>query len=256
MTEQPASYFTDSRMSNSELRLWRQCPAKAKAVHEGRWTIEPTDAMLLGSLVDIIVTQPEQMDAFKAENPDIFTQKGELRATFKHAEVMVERLKREPVAWNMLTWGEPQKMLTGEIAKVEFKGLLDVVHPGKRIFVDLKTTRTLGDVYNDGWEKWYNRYWTQMAIYRELTRQTYGEAFEPVIVGVSSEKPPGVDGVAFSSRSQMIEDRLQMELRFIEEDIEQIMAMRTGEAEAEPCSLPTCDYCRETAGFDLKLAEM
>ena len=58
------------------------CEAKAEAIRKGEWNEgEKSKAMLVGSYVDSYFEGT--LDKFKAENPQIFTQKGELRADYK-----------------------------------------------------------------------------------------------------------------------------------------------------------------------------
>lgn len=52
----------------------------------GRWEDEKSTALLVGSYVDSYFEG--SLDQFKKDNPEIFTQKGELKANFKQAEEM------------------------------------------------------------------------------------------------------------------------------------------------------------------------
>ena len=58
----------------------------------GRWEDEKSTALLVGSYVDSYFEG--SLEQFKKENPEIFTQKGELKANFKQAEEIIARIER------------------------------------------------------------------------------------------------------------------------------------------------------------------
>lgn len=60
------------------------CEAKAMAKLNGEYVEETTKPMLIGSYVDCFFEGT--LDKFKEEHPEVFTQKGELKADFKKAE--------------------------------------------------------------------------------------------------------------------------------------------------------------------------
>lgn len=59
----------------------------------GRWQDEKSTALLVGSYVDSYFEG--SLDQFKKDNPEIFTQKGELKANFKQAEEIIARIERD-----------------------------------------------------------------------------------------------------------------------------------------------------------------
>ena len=65
------------------------CEKRAMASLRGEYEKEKSTAMMVGSYVDSFYEGT--LDKFKQENPDLFTQKGELKAAYKQAEKMIER---------------------------------------------------------------------------------------------------------------------------------------------------------------------
>ena len=59
----------------------------------GEWEDPTTEAQLVGSYVDSHFEGT--LDKFKKEHPEVFTQKGELKAQYKRAEKMIERCEQD-----------------------------------------------------------------------------------------------------------------------------------------------------------------
>ena len=70
--------------------------------------MEKTTALLVGSYVDSHFEGT--LDLFKAQNPEIFTKKGELKAEYRKAEEIINRIERDPL-FMMFMSGEKQKNL-------------------------------------------------------------------------------------------------------------------------------------------------
>ena len=69
------------------------CELEAMEKLEERWKPEPSTALLVGSYVDSYIEGT--LDDFKKRNPEIFTQKGELKAPYKKAEEIIARIERD-----------------------------------------------------------------------------------------------------------------------------------------------------------------
>ncbi len=65
------------------------CEAQAIARINGNWTTEKTTALLVGSYVDSHFEGT--LALFKAQNPEIFTKQGTLKAEYKKAEEIINR---------------------------------------------------------------------------------------------------------------------------------------------------------------------
>lgn len=68
------------------------CEFSAVEKLEERWEQKKTTPLLVGSYVDSYFEGT--LEEFKKENPEIFTQKGELKANYKQAERIIARMER------------------------------------------------------------------------------------------------------------------------------------------------------------------
>lgn len=164
------------------------CEARAMAELNEEWHNETTEAMLVGSYVDSYIEGT--LDQFKNEHPEIFTQKGQLKAAYKRAEKMIERMEQDDMFMRMLGYemvrdkkgniierlaiGEHQKIFTAELFGCEWKCKLDVYMPGICL-VDLKTSSNLhqswkvndnGYVYSVSFVEYWG-YIGQLALYQK-----------------------------------------------------------------------------------------
>ena len=261
MSEQitPENYFRRSDyMSNSQYRMFLQCPEMALAVTSGAWDYPQTEDMKAGSYADVMLTEPDKVEAWKAANPDIISSrgptKGQVKAKYKTVQDAVEKVEATPEALAMLQGPdvENQTVLTGEIAGVPWKGLVDAINHKTRSIVDLKCMANLSEDKWNGSERvpWYVAwgYWRQAAIYRELARQMYGEEYTFHLLAVSKESPPDLRGYEMKGAGAY-----RTEIRTIEANMPHIMAIKSGDVEADMCG--NCSYCRVNKPFKIEIAE-
>ena len=90
------------------------CESRAMAKLRGEYQEEKTTALLVGSYVDSYFEGPESLERFKSENPEIFTQKGELRAEYKKADTIIQRIESDEYFMQCMS-GEKQVIMTAEI---------------------------------------------------------------------------------------------------------------------------------------------
>jgi len=215
------------------------CEAMALAKLRGEWATEKTDALLIGSYVDAHFEGT--LDLFRAQNPEIFTQKGELKAGFRKAEEIIQVLEADKLFMQYMS-GEKQVIFTGEIEGVPFKIKIDSYLRGKAL-VDGKV---MASIRKFEWVKDFGKanfveYWgydIQAAIYREIERQNNGEALPFFIAAASKEKV--TDKELIWLPDQMLSDRLTE----IKSNMPRLKALKSGEAESERCE--NCDYCTST----------
>jgi len=215
------------------------CEAMALAKLRGEWATEKTDALLIGSYVDAHLEGT--LDLFKSQNPEIFTQKGELKAGFRKAEEIIQVLEADELFMQYMS-GEKQVIFTGEIEGVPFKIKIDSYLMGKAL-VDGKV---MASIRKFEWVKDFGKanfveYWgydIQAAIYQEIERQNNGEALPFFIAAASKEKV--TDKEVIWLPDQMLSDRLIE----IKGNMPRLKALKTGEAEPERCE--NCDYCTST----------
>ncbi len=213
------------------------CEFEAIEKMEERWTPEPTTAMLVGSYVDAYFEG--SLEEFKKKNPDIFTQKGELKANFKKAEGIIARIERDAYFMRFLS-GEKQKIMTGSLFGCDWKIKMDSYIDGVAI-VDLKVMASITDL------KWvkdigyldFVRYWgydIQGAIYQKIVELNTGKKLPFYIAGATKENEPDIRII------QITQNYLDEAMSMVEANMGRILRVKSGEHEPDKCEL--CDCCR------------
>lgn len=218
----------------------RGCEAKAMAKLNGEWEDPTTDALLVGSYVD--AKFDGSLDKFKKEHPEVFTQKGELKAQYKRAEKMIERCEQDDF-FMMFMSGEKQKIFTGYLFGCDWKCKLDSYIPGKCI-VDLKTSANIHQswkVADYGYTS-FVEYWgyiLQLAVYQKIVEINTGEKLPCYIAAVTKEDCPEIAIIGIDQQS------LDHALNEVEMNMPSVLAVKNGET--EPIRCEKCDYCKSTA---------
>lgn len=226
-------------MGSSQFKTFLKCEAAALAELNGEYERKITDALLIGSYVD--AHYEGTLDIFKAQHPEIFTQKGELKAQYKHANDIITRAERDDMFSKYMS-GEKQVIFTGEIAGIPFKIKVDSYHPDKCI-VDLKTVKDFNDVWdeNEHIKRHFIDYWsytTQGAIYQEIVRQNTGKKLPFYIAAITKETEP--DLCVYWIPDEILAEQLEI-VKNLAPRFEKI---KHGELEAQHCE--SCNYCRFT----------
>ena len=224
-------------MSVSQFKDFLKCPAMAMAKLNGEYVPERGRALLLGSLVDEMLTGTKKsQDKFIEENrSELFKKNGDPYADVEQALETVERVKKQPLMMHYLKGGH-QKIMTGEIEGVPFKIKMDVNHP-KRI-VDLKTVANFKPVYKPGngrmnfVEAW--GYTLQGAIYQAV--EGHNKPF--YINAITKEDIPDIATIHIE------QPYLDAELAVIKDKLPYFDAIKTGAIEAPRCE--HCAYCKST----------
>ena len=158
---------------------------------EERWEQKKTTPLLVGSYVDSYFEGT--LEEFKKENPEIFTQKGELKANYKQAERIIARMERDPLFMQYMSV-EKQVIMTGELFGAEWKIKIDSFVRGIAI-TDLKVMASITKlewVKDIGYLD-FVRYWgydIQGAIYQEIVYQNTGERLPFYIAAGTKEEEP------------------------------------------------------------------
>lgn len=221
-------------MSASMYKDFMTCEAGALAKIKGEYEEEQSTALLVGSYVDAHFSKC--LDLFKAQNPAIFTQKGELKAEYKHAEYIIQRIERDEMFMRFIS-GEQQVIKTGEIEGVPFKIRIDSYHPGKAI-TDLKIMRDFQPVWKDGLKLTFAEAWgydLQGAIYQHIEGNNL-----PFFIAAATKEKPEPD-IAIISIPQ---ERLDYCLGEVRKNVQRFAAIKRGEIEPTRCN--KCDWCRQT----------
>lgn len=190
-----ANYYSNENavkfMSVSQFKAFSECEAKAVAELSGEFQRESTTAMLIGSYVDAWFEGT--LDDFRKSHSEIFLKNGGLKADFVQADAIIKRISEDDEFMKYMS-GEKQKIFTGTISRVNFKGKLDSYHAGKCI-VDLKVMRDFEQIWKNGKKLHFIEAWgydIQGAVYQELVFQATGKKLPFVICAVTKEKVPDI----------------------------------------------------------------
>lgn len=258
------NYYEDKTyLTNSRLKRYQQCQAKALAVDTGEWVEDRDETpLLLGNYVHSYFESQEAHEQFLTENGDKLLaktgkNKGNLKADFAVGDKMIGSLKNDDGFANLYD-GFPdddvkkEMIVFGEIEGVPVKGKLDSVNVSRGYFVDLKTMKS---IYSEEWNAELRKrvpavvnnvlgfgYHGQLALYRELLKQMTGREFRPYIVAVSKENVPDKDILKID------EEWLDEGLNKLKTDIVEVWAVIQGRQEPKKCG--HCDYCRSKKKLD------
>jgi hypothetical protein len=227
--------------SASQFKSFDKCPASAMAELNGIWTPPASEALVLGSYVDEMLTGTEaSVRLFRAEHSELFNARtGELKAPYRMAEETVERVRQQPKMMDYLS-GQHQVIMTGEIEGVPFKIKMDSFHPG-RMIVDLKYMKSLRspNAYVPMVQYW--GYDVQGAIYQEIVRQNTGDRL-PFFLCVATKETPA--RLALGEINQI---NLNAALGRVRSNIERHQRVKMGELLPWRCEAYDCDFCAATA---------
>lgn len=249
--------------SNSQFKEFLDCPARAVAGLQGKYVRKPSAALAFGSLLDRALTQPEKLkdfmtgpESFDANGSSFFFDaKGKPRdnGDMRAYQAVLKRIQSDPfLADGLKTW-KRQAIFTGTIGGLPWKVMLDfwVDAPGAETIIDLKN---MAD-FDDDWAvdpmsgkrvklPWYDAwgYFRQMAVYREIVKQSVG--VEPLVAlfAFTKQEPPDAVSVAFDSDDAT--DRMRREVEKVAESMDLFDAMKRGDAPAVQCDKNECAWCR------------
>lgn len=234
-------------MSVSQYKDFRACESMAMAKIFGGWEDQKNEAFLVGNYVHS--WSDGTLEKFRAENPDIFAStgksKGELKAPFKVAEEMIKALVSDDFIKFVLQ-GDKEVIFTAHFAGTMWKCKMDVYHPERRRFVDLKTVKNLTDRVWSNEHKYYQNfiegygYLIQMSVYAEIEKRYANreEWLEPIMVAVTKEDPPDKAIIHFD------QETIQSSIDQVEFYMPHILEVKSGQVKPNRCE--KCRYCRET----------
>lgn len=218
----------------SQFKAFEKCEAAAMAEINGEYEREKTISLLVGSYVDAHFEGT--LDLFRAKNPEIFTQKGELKSNFKQAEEIINRIERDELFMEYMS-GEKQAIKTGELFGYPWKIKIDSYHPGKML-VDLKIMKDFEPMWADGQgkisfvEAW--GYDIQAAVYQAIE----GNNLPFFIAGATKEK---ITDIGLFSIPQ---EKIDIALKIVEAKIDRYADIKAGLIQPVRCE--HCDYCKQT----------
>lgn len=216
------------------------CEAQAMAKINGEWQIDETSvALMVGSYVDAHFEGT--LDLFKAQHPDIFTQKGELKAQYKQANEIINRCERDSLFMSSMS-GEKQVIMTADMFGAKWKIRMDSYLPHKAI-VDLKVMKSIRESHyvKDYGHMNFAEYWgydIQGAVYQEVVYQNTGERLPFYIAAASKESTTDIE-LIWIPDSHLAEKLIE-----VERNTHTIVQLKNGETDPIRCGF--CDYCKHT----------
>lgn len=221
---------------SSQIKSFLYCEAKTMAELRGEWIEEQSDSMKVSSYIDAWMS--DELDDFKFRNPEIFTQKGELKAQYKIAEKVIEQIKNDPMFLKYIS-GDNQTIMTGEISGVPAKIKIDSYFKDKLI-VDLKSMKDFELNWNNKTKQKENfiqmyDYILQAALYQEIVRQNTGEILPFIIAACTKQE--------YSERTLLSipQDEIDLKLEFLKQYLFHIKDLKEGKV--EPVNCGCCKYC-------------
>lgn len=231
-------------LSVSQIKKFAECEARAMAELKGTYEQPPTRAMEIGSYVHAHFDDEQALATLIDENNgSIFKKNGDKYADYHQADEMIEAVKNDELCMFALN-GEKEQIFTANVFGTDFKCKVDAINHDMKYFSDLKTTQMLDKRL---WSDKYNMmvsfvekydYVMQMFIYREILQAVTGNYYDPYIVAVTKEDPPNKAVI------EIDEERYVFEYEYVENLVDRVLAVKSGEEEAESCG--SCSYCRKS----------
>lgn len=232
-------------MSASQFKAFMNCPAAIMAEIGGEYEAEKKTAFTEGHMFEAFVSGGEEL--FCMRHPEIISSqgktKGNVKSNFQKVVNASEAFNRQGVFCEIVKRCKKQVLVTGTIAGVKFKGLLDLYDPETGEIYDTKCMKNFDEGYSadEGrrvpwWQLWGYHY--QAAIYRELARQTFGRETKFSLLAATKEDIPDVAWLEFDN------DYLGNILDIIEETAPLYQAVKDGLIDAQRCE--KCSYCKSS----------
>lgn len=271
----PENYYTQEAnrhyLSKSIFTDFEKCEAAALAKINGEWEPQRDETpLLVGNYLHSYFESKEAHQDFlkqtdsagKTNESKMISSagktKGQLKKEFKVAKQMIDRLAEDEAFNQLYLPGQKEVIVTGDIHGIQWMGKIDSLDLENGFFYDIKTSKNLHDGYWLKNEEGRNtkvsfiegsNYDLQMAVYRELIRQTFGVVCQPLIFGVSKQTPSELMGITFDSDED--QEMLSLALDRVEEKQVHIKAVIDGVESPIGCGM--CAYCRSKSTISTNL---
>ena len=236
-------------MSVSQYKLFRECEAKALATIQGQEDATYKTAFLEGQLFEALVSGDSKL--FMAQHPEIMSTRGatagQIKSEFKKVINASEKFNDQVFFRDIIDRCEKQIILTGEIKGVKVKCMLDLFDKKTNSIYDIKCMKDFREQWNKdekAYMPWYYIYGyvLQLAVYREIVRQNFGEPKEIGLLAATKEEVPDIQALSFDS------SLLDLELEDFKNNIERYDKIKKGIE--EPIACGCCDYCKKIKVID------
>ena len=241
------SYFSkDANLkyfSVSQYHLFKTCESKALATIEGQEDAIFKSAFLEGQLFENWVAGDRAL--FMAQHPEMVSTRGatagQLKAEFNKVIKAAERFLEQDFFKDIINKCEKQVILTGEIEGVQVKCALDLFDKKTNSIYDIKCMKDFKEQWNKeekSYVPWYYIYGyvLQLAVYREIVRQNFGEPKEIGLLAASKEEEPDLQAKSFSS------ELLDIELENFKNNIKRYDNIKKHLLKPTCCGI--CNYCK------------
>lgn len=229
-------------MSVSSFKDFEECEVHALAKLKGEYVEEKSKALLVGSYVDAYFSN--EMEQFKAENPQIFKKDGTLLKDFEKADEIIKAIESDPLLMKYLG-GKKQVVMTGEINGVKVKIKVDSLLP--YAIVDQKIMASIRElVWKYDEETKRNKqvdfveafgYDIQGAVYQEIVRQNTGEQLPFILAPTTKEEEPD------KALIQIDQDILDERLKYFASKVQRYDMIKKGIIDPVGCG--HCPSCRK-----------
>ena len=205
------NYFSleaDTRyMSNSQFKAFMSCQAAAMAEIKDGWNAAQKECFIEGHLFENVVCGAEEL--FFAQHPEIISTRGESKgqpkSNFLRVLAAAEAVRSQEAVMDEINRCEKQKVITGIINGVAYKGCIDLYNPENGNVWDLKNVKDFKPIYSPDegrrleWYEYY-MYIQQLALYRELLRQNNLLTGNFGLIAATKEAVPDVVWLMFNPR--------------------------------------------------------
>lgn len=253
-------------MSVSQFKDFKRCESMAMAKIKGEYEQPKSNALLLGSFVDEMLTGTKKSQIkFIVENrseifqkssklskiddkeltviatdyfPNIFDAENKPFAEIVQALETIEKIKKQPLMMKHFK-SKHQVIMVGEIAGVPFKIKMDNYKPNEFI----SDGKYMASLRSPNLFEPMVKYWgydIQGAVYQEIVYQNTGKRL-PFYLDVATKEKPTHLGVAEINQYDLDEA-----LEIVKAFAPRYQAIKNGEIEPERCGEYDCNYCTET----------
>lgn len=240
------SYFSKEAnqeyISVSQFKAFAEC--EAQALHNIEIGGEnEKQAFLEGKLFENWVAGDRAL--FMAQHPEMVSTRGatagQLKAEFNKVIKAAERFLEQDFFKDIINKCEKQVILTGEIEGVKVKCALDLFDRETNSIYDIKCMKDFKEQWNKeekSYVPWYYIYGyvLQLAVYREIVRQNFGEPKEIGLMAASKEEEPDLQAKSFSS------ELLDLELEYFKNNVKRYNDIKKGIVAPTYCG--ECSYCK------------
>jgi hypothetical protein len=226
-------YENTEYMSASQFKDFLKCEAYGLAKFKKEWIDETSNAFLIGGYVDAYFSN--ELEQYRFKHPELFNKDGSLKATYKIAEIVIERIKQDEYMMHLLS-GQTQLIQTGIISGVPFKIKMDSVLDDT--IVDQKIMKDTKDVWDDGYKPFWEAYSydIQLAIYQYIHAQNEGVMKPCKLAVATKETSPELAVYRFK------QETLNNALEIVKNQAPRYHQIKLGLIEPVGCG--QCAYCR------------